>query len=154
MNSNWEFDHIALIVRDIDKTLEYFQSLGAEVTAPAKDTGWDEEHINELEYHGKTPQNAIKLRWGQVKLGSVTIEMHQPVAGDSPWMDYLNKHGEGIDHICYTVDNVEKERDEMVEKGFPILLSVKDKDGSLADVYYDTRKTGNVIISTLKKGLL
>jgi methylmalonyl-CoA/ethylmalonyl-CoA epimerase len=154
MVNDWQFDHIALIVRDIDKTMKHFKSMGAVVTRPAKDSGWDDEHIEELRFYGKKPATAIKLRWGQVKLGPLTIEFHQPVEGDSPWMEYLEKHGEGIDHICYTVDNVEKEMDKMVKKGFPVILTVKDPGGFLADVYYDTRKTGNVIISTMKKGLL
>ena len=154
MTKNWTFDHIAFIVKDIDQAMDHFKSIGAEVLKTPQPANWPKEKLAQLKYYEKTPTEEYKLMWGQVKLGQLTIEFHMPVKGNSPWMEYFEKHGEGIDHICFTVDDVDKEKADMAKKGFKTVLTIAEPDGKLADAYYDTRKVGNVIFATMKKGIV
>jgi hypothetical protein len=46
------------------------------------------------------------------------------------------------------VDDLDRERDKLVEKGIPIVFSVKDETGYMA--YFDARKFGNILIELIQ----
>jgi methylmalonyl-CoA/ethylmalonyl-CoA epimerase len=45
----------------------------------------------------------LKLAW--VQLGSLVLELLQPVQGDSIWARALETKGEGVHHIAFNVSN-------------------------------------------------
>ncbi len=129
MENSWKFHHIGVAVKDMDKALEYYQSLGIIATI--------EPEVQE---------DGIKLRY--VQIGSITFELVQPVEGESPQKEFLNSRGEGIDHIAFSVDDLDEETAKLVEKGVPIIIGGRSKTGGFA--YFDTRKVGNVIIELIQ----
>jgi methylmalonyl-CoA/ethylmalonyl-CoA epimerase len=133
MESNWKFDHIGVIVRDVDAAVEYYQSLGIVDKAADRVT-----------MEGKK----AKLVGRAVHIGSLLIEFWQPVRGETVQQEFLNSRGEGMNHIAFHVDDLAKEKAKLVEKGIPVVFSVKDHEGDMA--YFDARKVGNTLIELIQ----
>jgi methylmalonyl-CoA/ethylmalonyl-CoA epimerase len=110
--------HLAIVVKDIDKTIERLQSLGI---GPFKSTSVT---VKEKPlFHGK-PSDA-EVRESKTVIGGLEIELLQPVKGESPFQEFLDSKGEGIHHIAFAVDDLEKELTKLTKQGATILLSVK-----------------------------
>jgi len=129
MASNWEFDHMGVVVRDVDEAVEYYQSLG--IVDKATDR---------ITMEGKK----AKLVGRFIHIGSLRIEFWQPVRGETVQQEFLNSRGEGVNHLAFHVDDLDREKDKLVEKGIPVVFSVKDQNGYMA--YFDARKVGNILI--------
>jgi len=39
-------------------------------------------------------------------LGNIILEVGQPIEGNTPWMKFFQKHGEGLQHIGLEVDDI------------------------------------------------
>jgi hypothetical protein len=48
---------------------------------------------------------AVGVRLLYLETGAGTLQLLQPL-GPGPAQDHLHRHGEGPDHICYTVDDI------------------------------------------------
>jgi methylmalonyl-CoA/ethylmalonyl-CoA epimerase len=133
MGSDWKFDHIGVVVRDVDEAVEHYQSLGIV-----------EEATDRITMEGKK----AKLVGRSVHIGPLTIELWQPVRGETVQQEFLESQGEGVNHIAFHVDDLAKERAVLVEKGIPVVFSVKDQKGAMA--YFDVRKIGNIFIELIQ----
>jgi methylmalonyl-CoA/ethylmalonyl-CoA epimerase len=49
------------------------------------------------------------------------IELLQATSPDSPVARYLNKHGEGLHHLCIYVDDIEQKFAELKAAGFELI---------------------------------
>ena len=133
MESTWKFDHIGAVVRDVDEAVERYQSLG--IVDKATDR---------ITMEGKK----AKLIGRSINIGPLKIELWQPVRGETVQQEFLDSRGEGVNHIAFHVDDLAKERAKLVEKGIPVVFSVKDEEGDMA--YFDARKAGNMLIELIQ----
>jgi methylmalonyl-CoA/ethylmalonyl-CoA epimerase len=133
MESNWKFNHIGVVVRDVDKAVEYYQSLG--IVDKATDR---------ITMEGKK----AKLVGRFINIGSLLIELWQPVRGKTVQQEFLDSRGEGVNHIAFNVDDLASEKAKLVEKGIPVVFSVKDEEGDMA--YFDVREVGNTLIELIQ----
>jgi methylmalonyl-CoA/ethylmalonyl-CoA epimerase len=133
MESNWKFNHIGVVVRDVDKAVESYQSLGIVDKATDRVT-----------MEGKK----AKLVGRFIHIGSLLIELWQPVRGKTVQQEFLDSRGEGVNHIAFHVDDLDREKERMAEKGIPVVFSVRDEEGYMA--YFDTRKVGNILIELIQ----
>jgi len=82
-------------------------------------------------------------------LDNVQIQLCQPPQSDSPQRRFLEKHGEGVYHLGFEVDD----RDAAEAKGRSLGLSViargKREDGS-GFAYFDTRQGAGVVLEIRK----
>jgi len=147
MESNWKFHHVGVAIRDIDKTVEYYQSLGIGTFQP--EFLFKSSNFADFTVNGKPPDTIVELRIRYVQIGPFQLELIQPVEGESPQKEFLNSRGDGIDHIAYTVDDLDKETDKLTKKGIKVIFSGKRQTGGFA--YFDTRKVGNVIIELMQQ---
>lgn len=150
MKNDWLFFHVSVSVKNINNAIQHYKSIGAvlvdgpiEITTNPKD----------FKYFSKTPSKPIKYLGATLQIGSLTLDLHQPVEGESPWQEFLDKHGEGVDHISFYVDDVKKEADKIVAKGFPVVLKTT-MEGKWESVYLDTRDVGNIEIELINKTLM
>jgi methylmalonyl-CoA/ethylmalonyl-CoA epimerase len=103
-------DHIGIAVYNIQQTLPlYTQTLGLKL-----------EGIKE----GK--QNRVKA--ALLKAGDATIELLEPLDQESPIAKHLQKRGQGIHHLAFKVDNIEKTLEQLKSKGV-ILIDEKPRTG-------------------------
>jgi len=89
MEENWKFDHVGVVVRDMDKAVEYYQSLGTVTFQP--EVTVENNVFTDLKVYGKTPATKFKIksRWPN-KIGSLTVDLFEPVEGESVWKEFLD----------------------------------------------------------------
>lgn len=63
------------------------------------------------------------------QLGETKIEFLESTAEDGPISKYINKKGEGIHHIAFEVEDIEKEMARLKEEGFR-LINETPKNGA------------------------
>jgi len=131
--------HVGAIVRDVDKTAEYYESLGMGPFEPLIIDG-QEERIR-----GKLVDNLkLKIRMGHI--GPIRMELIEPVAGrESIWKEVLESKGEGIHHLAFLVDNIEKAKAKLIEQGLNLIFSAKFGNGGGA-AYFETDRIGGLVL--------
>jgi len=137
MESNWKLHHIAIIVRDIDKAVEYYESLG----------------IAKAGREVKFPEAKPTIRAKFIDVGSIPIELIQPLEGDSRYKEFLESKGEGLQHIAFAVDNLDEEEAKLVAKNVGIMVKGKAPAafGSVS-AHFDTRQVGDFAIQLIQEG--
>jgi methylmalonyl-CoA/ethylmalonyl-CoA epimerase len=139
-----KFEHVGVIVRDLDKTIEYYQSLGFGPFEPMPKLPWAW-----MEEYGKPREKGVVIAIRIGKIGDLTLELIQPVSGKSIHMDFLEKRGEGIQHLAYSVADIDKTTEEMVGKGLSIIVNGRFKtSGGLT--YFNSDKHGGTLIEMVQ----
>jgi len=121
MENDWKLTHVGLVVKDLDETIEFYQSLGYDLRREVM----ERVSSNRTETYGKPPGSTIRHKSCFLGKGDFILEVIQPIEGESLQMEFSNRHGEGIKHIHFVVDDLDKEIAEMTEKGCPIIFSIK-----------------------------
>ena len=136
--------HICIIVKDIDKAMAYYKSLGIGPFLPPP-----VKAIKET-YRGKpvTP-DFFKRKEVLGKMGNINLQLCQPAGGDSPWQEFLDKRGEGMHHLGYFTDDIEKEQAALVKREIEIILSSKFEGGGGA-FYADLSKNGSFYVEFIQ----
>ncbi|MCX5994980.1 MAG: VOC family protein, partial [Chloroflexi bacterium] len=100
-------DHVAIAVKNLDEALKTFENLLGHKAAQVKEV----------------PEQKVKA--AMIHVGDVEIELIQPTDPGTGVAKFLESKGEGIHHICFEVDDVDKELQAMAAKGIDTL----DKKG-------------------------
>ena len=144
MGNNWELAHVGLVVRDMDKTVEYYRSLdiGAEI-GPER---IGDNKSQEVTRYGKIVDTEEKVRIRNIQIGPLSLLLNQPLEGKTHQQDFLDKNGgDGINHIAFRVDDLKSERANLVAKDIQIMFEVEGNS------YFDTRELGNVVIQLMQR---
>jgi catechol 2,3-dioxygenase-like lactoylglutathione lyase family enzyme len=116
---------VGVVVKDLDKTVERLLSLGigpfTQMHIPDDAEQW---------FRGK-PLDA-KFKISGAKLGEIMLELIQPLEGKSPHQEFLDSQGEGIQHIAFAVDDLDREVAKLTKQGASILLSANLRDVRVA----------------------
>lgn len=94
-----KINHIAIAVNNLEEAAHFYQN------------------ILGLNLSGVETVEAQKTRVGFFNIGESNIELVQPSAPDSPLTKFLETKGPGIHHICFEVDDIEKEIQAYLSKG-------------------------------------
>ena len=131
--------HICIVVKDIEKTKSYYESIGI---------GPWSEYPPLVEY---TKLNVIDIegffasRFVYTKIGDMQLQLVQPGEGKTIYKEFLEKKGEGVFHIGFEVADVDSVDEQLTENGLKILASGRRDDGS-GFTYYDTRQDAGVTL--------
>jgi len=112
-------NQIGIVVKNLQRTMEnYWHILGI---GPWEGFPWEAPLVYDRTYHGKPAwaRDMVAL----VQVGSVQLELCQPVEGDSVYKDFLAEHREGLHHLNFLVDDVDETTRILEEQGFPCLQS-------------------------------
>jgi len=143
MNTNpdvvrYEISQVAMIVHDLEASMREYNRLH----------GWGPWSI--YEYRPPRLRNVFvrgepaELTWigAETEVGSVWVELLQPISGGLVFADWLERHGEGVHHVGYwakTREEADRIHDALSATGADELLSAW-----IDDVYFfymDTRPT-------------
>jgi methylmalonyl-CoA/ethylmalonyl-CoA epimerase len=102
-----KFTHVGLVVRDVNKSTEKLKSLG----------------IGTFKVENE-PRGGLIVSIAEI--GDKTLELRQPTMPGSPQMDFLKNKGDGIDHIAFSVEDIDKEKCKLTTQGFAVKNSGKD----------------------------
>jgi methylmalonyl-CoA/ethylmalonyl-CoA epimerase len=94
-----KIDHVGIAVQDLEKQTAFYRDV----------LGLEFEGFEDLPERG--------LRVGVFKIGDVHIELLQPTTADSTMAKFIEKSGEGIHHLAFTVDDAAKELERLNRAG-------------------------------------
>jgi methylmalonyl-CoA epimerase len=101
--------HIGIVVKDLKEASAYYTSMfGIGPWTFGQNNPTKEEVL---------VGEPFKLDVCFTKWGPLTIELLQPVEGDSVWAKFLKTSGGGIHHVCHKVANVDQVIKQMEERG-------------------------------------
>jgi methylmalonyl-CoA epimerase len=94
-----EIDHVGIAVRDLDAAVDWYETMfGATVV-----------HRERIESDG--------VEEALIKVADSYIQLLTPYADTSPLAKYMERHGEGIHHVGYRVDDCGQVLDAVKEQG-------------------------------------
>jgi len=96
-------DHIGIAVKNLEETLKFYtEALG-------------------LELHGSETVEEQKVKVAFLPIGDTEVELLESTTPDGPIAKFIEKKGEGIQHIAFRVENIEEAIEYMKEKGFRMI---------------------------------
>jgi methylmalonyl-CoA/ethylmalonyl-CoA epimerase len=114
-----ELHHVGIIVRDRDATIRHYQ----EIMGITSFFSFDTPMLHAI-YRDEPISYSIRV--GFALLGNTIIELLQPLDGVSPYVHFLEEHGEGMHHLGFLVPNVNDYLPKLQEKGLHLLLESAD----------------------------
>ncbi len=132
--------HVGVVVNDMKKALAHYESLGLGHFEPLK--------LSPAEgfLRGKSLISTPIISMGEV--GGIVIELLQPTEDESLIKEFYEARGEGVHHIAFLVDDIDKETEKLVRKGFKVLFNQKFGKGGCA--FFDTGHVGGVWIELFR----
>ena len=139
-----KLDHVAIAVNDIEKAIDFYtKSFGIK---------FEEVQQHDLPpdviYKGKPSPYTMKVTFGQ--MGPVRLEMVQVVKGQCIYTDFLKQYGEGVHHLGFEVDDLEKEVANAKSQGLKMICYLK-LVGIMAFAHFDAIKTNGLRIELVQK---
>jgi methylmalonyl-CoA/ethylmalonyl-CoA epimerase len=117
--SSTQVTQIGIIVRDVEAAARRWAALLGVPVPEARITGVSAE--TKMTYRGAPSEGRAKLAF--FTLGSVSLELIEPVGGPSTWRDFLDRRGEGVHHLAFQVKDTEDEGDVLAGHGVPRVQS-------------------------------
>ncbi|MFA9422261.1 MAG: methylmalonyl-CoA epimerase [Sedimentibacter sp.] len=96
-------DHIGIAVKNLDDALNFY------------------ENVLGLKSSGTEVVEEQKVRVAFLPIGDSEVELLESTEEDGPIAKYIAKNGEGVQHIAYSVDNIEVAIEEMKAKGIRMI---------------------------------
>ncbi|MDY0256188.1 methylmalonyl-CoA epimerase [Gudongella oleilytica] len=94
-----KIDHIGIAVKNLEETLKFYEDvLGIKCVS--------QEVVEEQ-----------KVKVAFLPIGDTEVELLESTSEDGPIARFIEKKGEGIQHIAFKVDNIEEAIKELEEKG-------------------------------------
>lgn len=98
-----KIDHLGIAVKSIDEGKKFWAD------------------ILGLEFEGLETVESQKVTTAFFPVGESEVELLESTAPDGPIAKYLEKKGEGIQHIAFRVENIEEALTELKEKGVKLI---------------------------------
>ncbi|WP_079516346.1 methylmalonyl-CoA epimerase [Rossellomorea marisflavi] len=92
-------DHIGVAVRSIEDALPFYEGV----------LGIPLLKVEEVDNQG------VKVAF--LDAGNLKIELLEPISDQSPVSGFIEKRGEGLHHIAFSVETIEERIQELKEKG-------------------------------------
>jgi methylmalonyl-CoA/ethylmalonyl-CoA epimerase len=106
-----KIDHLGIAVNSIDQGKNFWTlALG-------------------LDFEGTETVSEQKVTTAFLPVGESEVELLESTSPDGPIAKYLEKKGEGIQHVAFRVDNLEAALAELKEKGIR-LIDEKPRNGA------------------------
>ena len=137
---------VGVLVKDVDKAVRYYEEVfgmgpcdRGEMNAAFIPTG-------DMTIDG-TPAEGLISKVAMLDVNGIEIELIQPVA-DTPYMRWLEKHGNGIHHVSLKSPTPYEELREKVEKltGRPHFMTISYCNGMMGLTYLDLTEELGLIV--------
>lgn len=98
-----KFDHIGIVVEDLDAALAHYQRIFGEIREQ------DLIYYRDYEDVDVDTGQADVMHFALFPVGEVYLELIEPVKEDGAMMRFLNRRGEGVHHLGITSNDIRKE---------------------------------------------
>lgn len=126
-----KIEHIGIAVKSLDESNKLFAQL----------FGKTHYKVETVESEG--------VSTSFFEVGPNKIELLEATKPDSPIAKFIEKKGEGIHHIAFAVDDIEKEIKRLKEEGFTVLNQTPKKGADNKLVAFLHPKTTNGVLIEL-----
>lgn len=134
--------HIGVVVRDIEKAIEYLEALGF---GPFRFD--DERKVFAIEFkgelHGRPAEWTTKI--SNAKMGPIELELLEPYAGEQALKETLDAQGEGLHHLGWLSSDIRGEIERATAKGAKVWTS-SFPEGQPGFCYFEGTDVGNIAI--------
>jgi methylmalonyl-CoA epimerase len=130
-----KLDHVGIAVNKLDESLPIYEEI----------LGVKPVSIRAV------PTQGVRAAFFEVGNG-VVVELIEPLHDDSAVARFLAKHGPGVHHICFEVDEVDEELKTMAEKGISPVEPVGRMDITGKIGFLHPKSTRGVLIELAQYG--
>jgi len=124
-----KLDHIGIAVKNIDEALAFYRD-----TLGISSAG--EEVIEEQ-----------KVKVAFLPLGDTELELLESTSPDGPVAKFIEKRGEGIQHIALRVENIDEALKELKEKDFRLIdQQPRYGAGNAKIAFLHPKATGGILL--------
>jgi len=142
ITESWTLTQVGVVVKDVERVVERLTDIGIGPFEPMNLPADREEYFRDKRMYADFNIHATRI-------GNVQLELIQPLSGDSPHKEFLDTRGEGIQHVMFAVDDLEKTTAQLTGKGVTVLLRAKFP-GSGGIAYMDFG-AGNIVVELVQK---
>jgi methylmalonyl-CoA/ethylmalonyl-CoA epimerase len=96
-------EHIGIAVKNLENAIVYYEEI----------LGHKCYNIEEVKDQ--------KVKTAFFKVGETKLELLEATSEDSPIAKFINKKGEGIHHIAFAVDNINKQLNKVQENNIQVI---------------------------------
>jgi methylmalonyl-CoA/ethylmalonyl-CoA epimerase len=126
-----KIEHIGIAVRDLENANQIFEDI-----------------LNSPSYKSESVESE-GVTTSFFKVGPNKIELLQATKSDSPIAKFIEKRGEGIHHIAFSVDNVEEEIKRLTQKGYRLINQTPKKGADNKIIAFLHPKSSNGVLIEL-----
>ncbi len=126
-------DHIGIAVKNLDETLKFYTD------------------VLGLECQGTETVEEQKVRVAFLPLGDTEVELLESTTDDGPIARFIEKNGEGMQHIAFRVDNIEEAIEHMKEKGMRMIDETPRYGAGGAKIAFVHPKSSNRVLVELSE---
>ncbi len=102
--------------------------IGVAVTSIAEQTPFYRDVLG-LEYEGEETVADQKVRVAFFRCGAVRIELLEPIGGDSPIARFIEKRGQGLHHVAFSVEDLSSRIAELKREGI-LMIDERPRPGA------------------------
>ena len=129
-----KIDHLGVAVNSIDEGKNFFSD------------------ILGLKFEGAETVEAQKVTTAFFPVGESEVELLESTAPDGPVAKYIEKKGEGIQHIAFRVENIEEALEELKEKGVRLIDEKPRKGAGGAKIaFLHPKATSGVLVELCER---
>lgn len=96
-------DHIGIAVNNLDEVVKLY------------------ENVLGLKVHGIETSEEQKVRVAFIPVGETELEFMEPTTPESTVAKFIEKNGQGIQHMCLGVDNIENALADLKAQGIRLI---------------------------------
>ena len=125
---------IAFVTRDLQRTMEGLVRAGI---GPWRIYTFGPDTDEDLRYRGRPASYSIRVAFAAS--GRMNWEIIQPLTGPSIYEEFLEKHGEGVHHVAFTLNGIpwEEQLAAFEARGYEVIQSGASW-GKLRFAYFET----------------
>ncbi|RJP21338.1 MAG: methylmalonyl-CoA epimerase [Candidatus Abyssobacteria bacterium SURF_5] len=127
-----KLDHIGIAVSNLEDALKLYRDM----------LGLNVEHVEDFE--------GMKIAF--IPIGDTEFELLQPTDPQGALAKFLEKRGEGIQHIAVQVDDVEKSLEELKAKGLQVIdQKPRPGAGGARIAFFHPKSTKGVLLEICQR---
>ena len=105
-----------------------------------------------LEFEGAETVEEQKVTTAFFPVGQSEVELLESTSPDGPVAKYIEKKGQGIQHIAFRVENIDEALEELKEKGIRLIDEKPRKGAGGAQIaFLHPKATGGVLVELCQR---
>jgi catechol 2,3-dioxygenase-like lactoylglutathione lyase family enzyme len=146
----WKFIGHTAIVKDLDKTVRFYEYLEIADCLPEKQL--DTRKMSSVQIYGKPPKAEVQARTRKCRVGDrLILELVEPGNADFIYRETLYRRGEGIMDLMFSVKDLKRETARLTQKGVPMIFCGQPQDNGAFAVFDTRTKGGDVLIKLIEE---